>query len=159
MPSAGGTFRHRLERPAKALEGDFGTALMASLISTTFIRSQTFSVQVLIGLTLLGTFGCSKEPTHTLQGIASWYGYPHHGRLTASGRRFNMYELTAAHRTLPLGTRLRVTNLSNGRSVTVTITDRGPFVKDRVIDLSYAAARRIDMIGPGTALIQLAILP
>jgi rare lipoprotein A len=159
MTSAGGGFLHRLERQAKALEGSFGTTLMARIIGTMFIRRQTFSVQVLIGLTLLGTFGCSKEPTHTLQGVASWYGYPHHGRLTASGRRFDMYELTAAHRTLPLGTRLRVTNLSNGRSVTVTITDRGPFVKGRVIDLSYAAARRIDMIGPGTAPIQLEILP
>ena len=67
-------------------------------------------------------------------------------------------ELTAAHRTLPLGTRLRVTNLSNGRAVTVTITDRGPFVKRRVIDLSYAAAREIGMIGPGTAPVQLEIL-
>jgi len=69
-----------------------------------------------------------------------------------------MYELTAAHRTLPLGTRLRVTNLSNGRAVTVTITDRGPFVKRRVIDLSYAAAREIGMIDPGTAPVQLEIL-
>jgi rare lipoprotein A len=132
---------------------------MASMIGATFIRRQTFSVQVLIGLTLLGTLGCSKEPTHSLQGVASWYGHPHHGRLTASGRRFDMYALTAAHRTLALGTRLRVTNLSNGRSVTVTITDRGPFVKDRVIDLSYAAARSIGMIGPGTAPVQLEILP
>ena len=112
----------------------------------------------LLGLLCLDMLGCSKEPTHTLQGVASWYGYPHHGRLTASGRRFNMYELTAAHRTLPLGTRLRVTNLSNGRAVTVTITDRGPFVKRRVIDLSYAAAREIGMIGPGTAPVQLEIL-
>jgi len=112
----------------------------------------------LIGLICLDMLGCSKEPTHTLRGVASWYGYPHHGRLTASGQRFNMYELTAAHRTLPLGTRLRVTNLSNGRSVTVTVTDRGPFVKQRVLDLSYAAAREIGMIGPGTAPVQLEIL-
>jgi rare lipoprotein A len=112
----------------------------------------------LLGLLCLDILGCSKETTHTLQGVASWYGYPHHGRLTASGRRFNMSELTAAHRTLPLGTRLRVTNLGNGRAVTVTITDRGPFVKRRVIDLSYAAAREIGMIGPGTAPVQLEIL-
>jgi rare lipoprotein A len=69
-----------------------------------------------------------------------------------------MHELTAAHRTLPFGTRLRVTNLINGRAVTVTITDRGPFVKQRVLDLSYAAARAIGMIGPGTAPVQLDIL-
>jgi rare lipoprotein A len=69
-----------------------------------------------------------------------------------------MHELTAAHRTLPFGTRLRVTNLMNGRSVTVTITDRGPFVKQRVLDLSYAAAREIGMIGPGMAPVQLEVL-
>jgi rare lipoprotein A len=69
-----------------------------------------------------------------------------------------MHELTAAHRTLPFGTRLRVTNLFNGRSVTVTITDRGPFVKQRVLDLSYAAAREIGMIGPGTAPVQLEVI-
>ncbi len=112
----------------------------------------------IIGLILLGAVGCSKESTHTLQGVASWYGYPHQGRITASGRRFDMYELTAAHRTLPLGTRLRVTNLIGGRSVIVTITDRGPFVKNRVIDLSYAAAREIGIISSGTAPVQLEIL-
>jgi rare lipoprotein A len=69
-----------------------------------------------------------------------------------------MYEMTAAHRTLPLGTRLRVTNLTNGRGVTVTITDRGPFVKNRVLDLSYAAAREIGMVVPGTAPVQLEMI-
>jgi len=90
--------------------------------------------------------------------VASWYGYPHHGRKTASGLHFNMYELTAAHRTLPIGTRVRVTNLLNGRAVTVMVTDRGPFVKNRMLDLSYAAAREIDMIGPGTAPVRLEII-
>jgi rare lipoprotein A (peptidoglycan hydrolase) len=121
-------------------------------------RHRAFGIMALTGLLCLGLVGCSKEPVHTLQGVASWYGQPHHGRLTASGRPFNMYELTAAHRTLPLGTRLRVTNLGNGRAVTVTITDRGPFVRQRVLDLSYAAAREIGMIGPGTASVQLEIL-
>jgi rare lipoprotein A len=121
-------------------------------------RHRSFRPEVLIGLILLGMLSCSKEPTHTLQGVASWYGYPHHGRITASGRRFNMYEMTAAHRTLPLGTRLRVTNLTNGRAVTVTITDRGPFVNNRVLDLSYAAAREIGMVVPGTAPVQLEII-
>jgi rare lipoprotein A len=122
------------------------------------VRHRAFGIMALLGLLCLDILGCSKEPTHSLQGVASWYGYPHHGRLTASGGRFNMYELTAAHRTLPLGTRLQVTNLGNGRAVIVTITDRGPFVKRRVIDLSYAAAREIGMIGPGTAPVQLEIL-
>jgi rare lipoprotein A len=121
-------------------------------------RHRPFRVKALIVLALLGMLACSKEPTHTLQGLASWYGHPHHGRITASGQRFDMYAPTAAHRTLPLGTRLRVTNLLNRRSVIVTVTDRGPFVKNRVIDLSYAAAREIGMIGPGTASVQLEIL-
>lgn len=122
------------------------------------VGSHSFSLKALVGLTLLVLLSCSKEPTHTLEGMASWYGYPHHGRIAAGGRRFDMYELTAAHRTLPMGTRLRVTNLTNGRSVIVTITDRGPFARRRVIDLSFAAARAIGMIGPGTAPVQLEIL-
>jgi len=122
------------------------------------VGNRSIGTEALIGLICLGILGCSKGPTHTLQGVASWYGYPHHGRMTASGRRFNMYELTAAHRTLPIGTRVRVTNLLNGRAVTVTVTDRGPFVKNRMLDLSYAAARDIDMIGPGTAPVQLEII-
>ena len=82
-------------------------------------------------------------------GIASWYGRHHHGKLTASGEPYDMNDLTAAHRTLPLGTRVRVTNLDNGRSVDVRINDRGPFVGNRLIDLSYAAARRLGAIGAG----------
>jgi rare lipoprotein A len=113
---------------------------------------------VLGGLAMLGCLGCAKEPSHALQGLASWYGYPHHGRPAANGQLFNMYALTAAHRTLPLGSRVRVVNLVNERSVVVTITDRGPFVNDRVIDLSYAAARQIGLIGPGTAPVRLEIL-
>jgi rare lipoprotein A len=114
--------------------------------------------KAVVGIILLVLCSCSKEPTHSLRGIASWYGHPHHGRITASGRRFDMYEFTAAHRTLPMGTRLRVTNLTNGRSVRVTITDRGPFVHGRVIDLSFAAAREIGMLGPGTAPVHLEVL-
>jgi rare lipoprotein A (peptidoglycan hydrolase) len=134
-----------------------GLELMPRVIETAFIGNRSFGVQALVCFLLLGMLGCSK-PTHSLQGVASWYGYPHHGRITANGRRFDMYELTAAHRTLPLGTRLRVTNLINGRFVIVTITDRGPYMKNRVIDLSYAAAREIGMIGHGTAPVQLEIL-
>ena len=82
---------------------------------------------------------------------ASWYGYEFAWRRTASGEPFDPHGLTGAHRTLPLGTRLRVTNLSNGRSVLVTITDRGPFVGRRELDLSYAAARQIGMVRAGVA--------
>jgi rare lipoprotein A (peptidoglycan hydrolase) len=82
-------------------------------------------------------------------GLASWYGRQHHGRRTASGETYDMNGLTAAHRTLPLGTRVRVTNLDNGRTVDVRINDRGPFAGNRLIDLSYAAASRLGAIGTG----------
>jgi rare lipoprotein A len=90
------------------------------------------------------------------EGIASWYGHPFDGRRTASGEIYNMYAMTAAHRTLPFGTMVRVHNLENGQSTVVRITDRGPFVEGRIIDLSYAAAQAIHM--PGTALVRLEIL-
>jgi rare lipoprotein A len=83
------------------------------------------------------------------KGMASWYGYQHHGKRTASGEVFDMRELTAAHRTLPMGTRLMVTNLENGRAVEVRINDRGPFVDGRVLDLSYGAARLLGAAGAG----------
>ncbi|MBI4167104.1 MAG: septal ring lytic transglycosylase RlpA family protein [Acidobacteria bacterium] len=89
-------------------------------------------------------------------GIASWYGHPYHGRRTASGEIYNMNDLTAAHRTLPFQTRVRVHNLENGRDVTVRVNDRGPFVEGRIIDLSFAAAQAIEMAS--TALVRLEVL-
>ena len=91
-------------------------------------------------------------------GIASWYGHPYHGRASASGEIYDMEQLTAAHRTLPFGTLVRVENLATGLSVDVRINDRGPFVGGRIIDLSRAAARQIQMLGPGTAQVRLRIL-
>jgi len=91
-------------------------------------------------------------------GVASWYGPGFHGNRTASGEIYDQHELTAAHPSLPHGTRARVTNLVNGRSVEVRINDRGPFVGGRAIDLSYAAARVVGMIGPGTAPVRIEIL-
>jgi peptidoglycan lytic transglycosylase len=92
-----------------------------------------------------------KTPTGPViqgeEGIASWYGHPFHGRRTSSGEVYNMYALTAAHRTLPFGTRVRVHNLQSGLDVIVRINDRGPFVEGRIIDLSYAAAQAIHMSG------------
>ena len=93
-----------------------------------------------------------------IRGIASWYGPGFQGRRTASGERFNQYDLTAAHRNLAFGTRVRVTNLNNGRSVTVRITDRGPYSRRRIIDLSTAAAREIQMVRSGVAPVQLEVL-
>jgi len=91
-------------------------------------------------------------------GIASWYGPPYHGRRAASGEIYDMEKLTAAHRTLPFNTWVEVTNLANGKKVRVRITDRGPFVGGRIIDLSRAAAREIDMIGPGIAKVRLEVI-
>ena len=90
--------------------------------------------------------------------IASWYGYPYHGRRAANGEIYDMEKLTAAHRTLPFDTWVEVRNLANEKTVTVRITDRGPFVDGRIIDLSKAAARAIDLIGPGVARVQLTIV-
>jgi len=84
-------------------------------------------------------------------GIASWYGRKFHGRPTSSGERYDMFALTAAHKTLPIPMWVEVTNQRNGRSVIVKVNDRGPFVDDRIIDLSYAAALELDMIQAGTA--------
>ena len=92
------------------------------------------------------------------QGIASWYGPPFHGRRASDGEIFDMNTLVAAHRTLPFGTIVRVTNLSNGMQVDVRIIDRGPFVAGRVIDLSLAAAQAINMVGPGTAPVKLELV-
>lgn len=88
------------------------------------------------------------------RGIASWYGPNFHGKLTSSGTSYNMYAMTAANKTLPLCTWVKVTNLENGRSAVVQVNDRGPFVANRIIDLSYAAAKRIGMVEDGTALVE-----
>ena len=88
------------------------------------------------------------------RGVASWYGPKFHGNLTASGERFDMYALTAAHRTLPIPTDVEVTNLRNGRSIVVRINDRGPFVDRRIIDLSYAAGHALGLVGAGTGLVE-----
>lgn len=91
-------------------------------------------------------------------GMASYYGRQFHGRRTANGERFNMYKFTAAHRALPLGTFLRVTNLKNGHCVRVKVNDRGPYVKGRVLDVSYQAARNLGMVRDGTTKVKIDIL-
>lgn len=88
------------------------------------------------------------------RGVASWYGKKFHGRLTSNRETYDMYEMTAAHKTLPLPTYVRVRNLRNDRSVVVRVNDRGPFVNNRIIDLSYAAALKLDMVDDGTSLVE-----
>jgi rare lipoprotein A len=131
--------------------------------------------RALLGLLALGAAGCAsataarapmvppataKEPpaAFTQSGRASWYGEPHHGRLTANGERFDMHALTAAHPTLPFGTRLRVVNLDNDREVEVRINDRGPSIPGRIIDLSYAAARTLDGLAVGIISVRLTVV-
>ena len=99
-----------------------------------------------------------KMPQDILRGVASWYGKTFNGRLTASGERFNMYAMTACHPTLPFGTRVRVTNEENHKSVVVKITDRGLLYDGRVLDLSYAAAKKIDMAYDGLAPVTIEVL-
>lgn len=129
------------------------------------------SFLLIIFLALLGA-GCAgptsqmrPEPPrkiHTIEktiyGVASWYGKEFHGRPTASGERFNMYEYTAAHRSWPFGTVVRVTNLRNNHQAVVRINDRGPFARGREIDLSYVAARDLRMLDTGLEKVRLEIL-
>ena len=95
---------------------------------------------------------------YTEEGNASWYGNPFHGRRASNGEIYDMNKMTAAHRTLPFETMVRVTNLSNGKSTTVRITDRGPFVDNRIIDLSRAAAQEIESIGPGIVPVRIEVI-
>jgi len=95
---------------------------------------------------------------YTEQGVASWYGREFHGRRTSNGEIYDMYALTAAHKTLPLPTTARVTNLATGKSIVVRINDRGPFRKGRLIDLSYAAARELGFVTAGTAMVEVQTL-
>ncbi|MGE3153114.1 MAG: septal ring lytic transglycosylase RlpA family protein [Nitrospiraceae bacterium] len=112
---------------------------------------------LLAGVLLVGLSGCSVLPKGVVtldvgeqdRGVASWYGESFHGRLAADGKIFDMYALTGAHRTLPLGTVVRVVNAVNGRSVLIRITDRGPYIEGRMLDLSYAAAERLGMAVQG----------
>ncbi|MBL4906008.1 MAG: septal ring lytic transglycosylase RlpA family protein, partial [Sneathiella sp.] len=99
----------------------------------------------------------ANDPDYQETGIASWYGEPFHGRRTANGDIYDMNQLTAAHKTLPMPTDVRVTNLENGRSIVVTINDRGPFVHGRIIDLSRRSAQLLGVIRSGTAKVRVEI--
>lgn len=94
---------------------------------------------------------CTPAHPYRRSGLASWYGRPYHGRRTASGQVYDMYRMTAAHRSLPFGSRIRVTNMRNGRSVVLTVNDRGPFVRRRIVDVSYRAARELGFARRGLA--------
>lgn len=117
-----------------------------------------WAVAVLGALLLLGAFLFLQAPRYYQVGIASWYGPGFQGKTTANGELYDMFAFTAAHKTLPFGTVVKVVDLETGRSVVVRINDRGPFVPGRIIDLSYAAARELGIVGAGTAKVGLIIL-
>jgi rare lipoprotein A len=131
-----------------------GCLLMASLVcggpavASALARSGADGLP----LAIAGTPPLPSSRVH--MGMASWYGRRWQGRLTASGARYDRHQLTAAHRTAPLGTQAVVTNLANGHVVRVRITDRGPHTRHRILDLSYEAARRLDMIRTGATRVQ-----
>ena len=99
-----------------------------------------------------------KNHPKTQIGIASYYGKKFHKKRTANGEIFNMYKVSAAHKSYPLGTKVRVTNLENGKSIKLVINDRGPFVKGRIIDLSYKAARKLDCVNQGTTKVRIDVI-
>lgn len=133
------------------------------------MRSLQGILIIALGIIVLTGCGMSKETLDAEysstenaraieNGVSSWYGPNFHGKLTANGEIYDMNGITAAHRTLPFGTILLVENLDNGKTVQVRINDRGPYAKNRIIDLSKGAAERIEMIGPGTARVRLYLL-
>jgi len=129
------------------------------------VHAVAFAVFLLLQLLATGCSGNRKPaaapPTLGVpveRGIASWYGPRFNGRMTASGERYDMNALTAAHRSLPFGTRLRVVNLDNDRVVEVRVNDRGPMVPGRILDLSYAAARALGAVGTGVIPVRITVL-
>ena len=127
-------------------------------------RSQVRLISfIMVMIATIQTTGCVTCRRHAHQretyvGMASWYGKDYHRKITASGEKYNMRKLTAAHPFLPFGTKVKVTHMGNGKSVIVTINDRGPFKSNRIIDLSYKAARTIDLVSEGVARVRLEII-
>lgn len=122
--------------------------------------------RILTLLTVLLIAGCASSPRYgnrdrgriTQVGLASYYAEDFHGKVTANGETYDMYGLTAAHRTLPLNTIIRVTNLENSKSIILRINDRGPFVKGRILDCSYGAAVKLGFMGKGTAKVKIEVI-
>lgn len=163
----GGFFLFETDQAHFAFEAYTGAAQVRQAIIT-FRMPRALAALILLAIVFSG---CGKKKVKvgrvpappapvgsTERGLASWYGHPYHGRPAADGEIYDMETMVAAHRTLPFQTWVRVQNLSNGKSVDVRIIDRGPFVQNRIIDLSHAAAKAIDLIGPGTAMVELTVI-
>jgi rare lipoprotein A len=119
-----------------------------------FMKTCIKTLRCLIAATAI-LLSAPSEATARERGAASWYGSNHHGKLMANGQPFNQWALTAAHRTLPLGTRIHVRNLANDTSVIVTITDRGPYIRGRILDVSRGTADRLQMTERGIARVEI----
>jgi len=132
------------------ITNSFGTILVSLLLSGCTASPRFTSEK----------FSDETNDTHLLmqEGVASYYADEFNGRQTSNGETYDMNEMTAAHQTLPFNTRVRVTNIENGKTVVVRINDRGPFKDDRIIDLSLAAAKSLELIGPGTARVKLEVI-
>jgi rare lipoprotein A (peptidoglycan hydrolase) len=159
---------------AAAAHSTHGTRRVSRDASAPFRFFAAPFAMALAGIAISTSSGCGHRPRNTSAhlptppqpasvgltetGTASWYGHPYHGRPTASGEIYDMEKFTAAHRTLPFQTWLEVTNLSNGKHVEVRVTDRGPFVDGRILDLSHAAAQEIDMLRAGTTRVRLKVI-
>jgi 3D (Asp-Asp-Asp) domain-containing protein len=147
-----------------SFDGTGQRAVRLTRASSALNRAQVWLVVSLaLTLTLIGGIPAGEAtqefaPGAVQAGQASWYGKPHDGHRTASGEVYDMYRLSAAHPELPLGSRVRVTNLNNGRSVDVRVNDRGPVIAGRIIDLSYAAAQRLGALRDGTVPVSLRVL-
>lgn len=137
---------------------DTGRSVLIARARWRGLAAAAFFVLALSGCATIASLDRPDWGADGRVGAASWYGPRHHGRRTASGQIFDMHALVAAHRTLPFGSRVRVTNLENGRSVVLRIVDRGPFVEDRLIDVSYAAAKTLGMVDRGVVRVRLEVL-
>jgi rare lipoprotein A (peptidoglycan hydrolase) len=129
-----------------------------SLLGTLLFSAPLLHSSPLLASGALPAAGANDKEPQVEEGLASWYGGHFHGNRAADGRHYSQYDRTAAHRTLPLGSKVRVTNLENDREVVVRITDRGPVPAERILDLSYAAARRLGMVRQGVARVRLEVL-
>ena len=135
------------------------TLLLLFLISCTVSpRYNSGSITSSASKVKKNTYKKFNSNTQTLRGISSWYGPNFHGKLTANGEIFDMYGTTAAHKTLPLNTIVRVTNLNNGKSIILKINDRGPYVGDRILDCSFGAAKKLGFDKQGTTSIEIDII-
>ena len=151
-----GRLKHSMQIPSHALAFRFALlfAVLCVLLLSGCARKQTrAATPVSTRPPMPSVIGATEE------GVASWYGHPYHGRRTANGEVYDQEKMTAAHPSLAFNVWVDIENLDNGKRTQVRINDRGPFVKHRAIDLSRAAARAIDMLGPGTALVRVTVIP